>query len=154
MRCLSSCWFVEHYIIYNTYCHLSINFIQGFIFSTDTIYIQNSLMAIDGGMPNFFSFLNTAVWMNHCLFINSIYWSTSWLCPDFFQLWIKLPWTSLVVQWLRICASTVGGLGSVPDWGTKILHATQCRQKSTKYSCYKCTELCVSIHFQVNSINI
>ena len=59
-----------------------------------------------------------------------------------------------MVQWLRICASTAGGLGSVPDWGTKILHATQCRQKNTKYSCYKCTELHVNIHLQVNYVNI
>ena len=43
-------------------------------------------MAIDGGIPNFFSFLHTVVWTTQRLFINSIYWSTSWLCPDFFQL--------------------------------------------------------------------
>ena len=29
-------------------------------------------------------------------------------------------WESLVVQWLGLGASTVMGLGSVPDWGTKI----------------------------------
>ena len=33
--------------------------------------------------------------------------------------------TSLVVQWLRLCATTAGGMGSIPDWETKILHATQ-----------------------------
>ena len=31
--------------------------------------------------------------------------------------------TSLVVQWLRICASTVGGAGSIPGPENKILHA-------------------------------
>ena len=33
--------------------------------------------------------------------------------------------TSLVVQWLRLCASTAGGTGSIPGWGAKILHASQ-----------------------------
>ena len=37
----------------------------------------------------------------------------------------KLPvWgTSLVFQWLRLCASTVGGTGSIPGWRAKIPHA-------------------------------
>ena len=30
------------------------------------------------------------------------------------------PGTSLVGQWLRICASNAGGWGSIPGWGTKI----------------------------------
>ena len=29
---------------------------------------------------------------------------------------------SLVVQWLRFSASNAGGMGSIPGWGTKILH--------------------------------
>ena len=33
--------------------------------------------------------------------------------------------SSLVVQWLRLQASTAGGMGSIPGWGTKILHAMQ-----------------------------
>ena len=36
---------------------------------------------------------------------------------------------SLVVQWLRVHASEAGGLGVLPDRGTKISHATQCGQK-------------------------
>ena len=32
--------------------------------------------------------------------------------------------TSLVVQWLRLPAFTVGGAGSIPDGGSEILHAT------------------------------
>ena len=32
---------------------------------------------------------------------------------------------SLGVQWLRLCASTVGGMGSVSDLGSKILHASR-----------------------------
>ena len=38
--------------------------------------------------------------------------------------------TSLVVQWLRLHESTAGGVGSIPGWGTKISHATQCGQKT------------------------
>ena len=33
-------------------------------------------------------------------------------------------WTTLAVQWLRLCvssASTAGGVGSIAGWGTKIL---------------------------------
>ena len=32
---------------------------------------------------------------------------------------------SLAVQWLRHYASTVGGTGSIPGWGTKIQHVLQ-----------------------------
>ena len=34
-----------------------------------------------------------------------------------------------MVQWLRLRASTAGGTGSIPGWGTKILHAARCGQK-------------------------
>jgi len=37
--------------------------------------------------------------------------------------------TSLVVQWLRLHASTPRGMGLIPDQGTKILHAPQHSQK-------------------------
>ena len=37
--------------------------------------------------------------------------------------------TSLVVQWLRFCASTAGDSAFSPGQGTKILHALQCIQK-------------------------
>ena len=36
--------------------------------------------------------------------------------------------TSLAVLWLRLHASTARGMGSVPGWGTKILHATKWSQ--------------------------
>ena len=32
--------------------------------------------------------------------------------------------TSLAVQWLRLYTSTEGVMGLIPDWRTKILHAT------------------------------
>ena len=40
---------------------------------------------------------------------------------------------SLAVQWVRICTSTAGGKGSIPDQGTKISHAIQCGQNQTEY---------------------
>ena len=42
--------------------------------------------------------------------------------------------TSLVVQWLRLHASTAGGIGMTLCWRTKILPATQCNQKKKKKS--------------------
>ena len=40
--------------------------------------------------------------------------------------------TSLVVQWLRLQASTAGGMDSIPDHGTKIPHAKWLSQKIGK----------------------
>ena len=40
--------------------------------------------------------------------------------------------TSLVVQWLRLQASTAGGVGSIPGQETKIPHAAQSSQKQNK----------------------
>ena len=37
--------------------------------------------------------------------------------------------TSLVVQFLRPCASTAGDTGSIPGRGTRILYVKQCGQK-------------------------
>ena len=36
---------------------------------------------------------------------------------------------SLAVQWLGLCASTAGGMGSIPGQGTKIPQAEQGSQK-------------------------
>ena len=41
------------------------------------------------------------------------------------------PGTFLVVQWLSLCDSWVGGTGSIPGWGTNSLHAAQCGQKKS-----------------------
>ena len=43
--------------------------------------------------------------------------------------------TSLVIQGLRLCASTVRGMGSSPGWGTKILHAAWGSQKKKNDIC-------------------
>ena len=40
--------------------------------------------------------------------------------------------TSLVVQWLRLSASTAEGMGSIPGWGTKIPCAVGYGQKKKK----------------------
>ena len=42
--------------------------------------------------------------------------------------------TSLVAQWLwlRLWASSAGGVGSIPDRGSQFLHAVQCGQKDKK----------------------
>ena len=47
-------------------------------------------------------------------------------------------WTSLVVQWLRLCASTAGGLGLIPGQGTKIPHATWHNQKKKNKKTKNC----------------
>ena len=44
--------------------------------------------------------------------------------------------TSLVVQWLRLHASTAGTPGSIPGQGTKISHTTQQDQKKKKKKDY------------------
>ena len=40
--------------------------------------------------------------------------------------------TSLVIQWLKLCASNAGGVGSILCWGTKIPHAPGNNQKKKK----------------------
>ena len=42
---------------------------------------------------------------------------------------ITVSGTSLAVQWLKLCTSSVGGIGSIPGQRTKIPHATWCSQK-------------------------
>ena len=39
---------------------------------------------------------------------------------------------SLAVQWLGLCASTAGGTGVIPDWGTRIPYPTMHGQKIKK----------------------
>ena len=48
--------------------------------------------------------------------------------------------TSLVVQWLRLCASTAGGMGSISGKGTKILHVCTARPKKEKQKTNKQTK--------------
>ena len=39
-----------------------------------------------------------------------------------------------MVQWLRLCASTAGGLGLIPSWEAKIPHTMQVEQPKKKNS--------------------
>ena len=41
----------------------------------------------------------------------------------------SIPGTSLVIQWLRLCASNAGATRSIPGQGTKIPHAAWSGQK-------------------------
>ena len=34
-----------------------------------------------------------------------------------------------MVQWLKLCVSNAGDMGSIPGWGTKIPHAAQGSQR-------------------------
>ena len=38
----------------------------------------------------------------------------------------------MAVQWLELCASIAGDMGSIPAWGTKIPHAEQHDHKKNK----------------------
>ena len=40
--------------------------------------------------------------------------------------------TSLVVQWLRLCASNAGGMGSIPGWGSSACHVVWPKKKKKK----------------------
>ena len=57
------------------------------------------------------------------------------LCPN-----LTHTRTFLVVQWLRLHASTVGSKVLVPSWGTKIPHAVWQDQKGKKQTNFKWTE--------------
>ena len=51
--------------------------------------------------------------------------SGEFLLPPTFCCWPQNWWgyaTSLAVQWLRLHAPNAGGTGSIPGWGTNILH--------------------------------
>ena len=47
-----------------------------------------------------------------------------------------------MVQGLRLCASTAGGPGSIPGWGTKTLHATSVAKNQTKKDLTEVLNVC------------
>ena len=51
-------------------------------------------------------------------------------------IYLQFSRTSLVVQWLRLQASTSGGMGSIPGWGTKIPHACLVERSPPERLCY------------------
>ena len=53
-------------------------------------------------------------------------------CPDIYIFALSNIYKSgpsLGVQWLRLRVPNAGGPGSIPGWGTKILHAAWPKQK-------------------------
>ena len=60
----------------------------------------------------------------HC----SSFWNYSSKQKLFFFL-NPHPGTSLVIHWLRLHATNAGGMGSIPDQGSKIPHAVWYSQK-------------------------
>ena len=51
---------------------------------------------------------------------------------DLINLFLRIKWISLAVQWLRLRASNAAGAGSIPGRGNKIPHAAWHRQKKKK----------------------
>ena len=51
-----------------------------------------------------------------------------------------VPGTSLMMQWLHVCAPTAGGTGSVPGWELASLHARQRSQTAKNCANSKCLE--------------
>ena len=65
--------------------------------------------------------------LKHCLSFSSHHLTKASIRDPSIQTVIKSPQlshgTSLVAQWVRLCASSGGGMGSTPGWGNKIPHA-------------------------------
>ena len=55
----------------------------------------------------------------------------------------------LVVQWLRLCASTAGGVGLIPSWRTKILHVMGHGYIYTYIYTYVHMYMCIYIYMYV-----
>ena len=75
-----------------------------------------------------------SIWYAKCSFKRERL-GTDMLCiRESFQGLVKtyISRTSLAVQWLTLCASSVSGAGSIPGWGTKIPHVTWHSQNSNK----------------------
>ena len=69
---------------------------------------------------------------------------TSFIQNNYYEIY---PRTSLAVQWLRLWASTAGGMGSIPGRGTKIPHVERCRQKKKHIKIYPCRSMPIVIPF-------
>ena len=73
------------------------------------------------------------------------------MCINYLLLHKNCPKASLVVQWLRLYASTAGGTGSISGQGTKIPHAMEHSQKK-KINAPKCSILSVIFYFTPDSV--
>ena len=56
--------------------------------------------------------------------------------------------TYLVVEWLRLHASTAKSMSLIPGWGTKILHATQHDQEKQTNKTYALTESQIHVYYK------
>ena len=60
-----------------------------------------------------------------------------------------MPGTSLAVQWLRLCPSSAGGMGSIPVKGAKIPHAVWCGKKKKVHLVYVNYSVSLKTFFQL-----
>ena len=78
--------------------------------------LRNCQTVSHGGCTILFIFSN--VWL---------FWGSTYCIACCIESWwpwnLKVSGNSLAVQWLNLCTSTAGGLGSIPGQGTKILKA-------------------------------
>ena len=72
----------------------------------------------------------TALWFDFLL-VTQVVGSCS-LCLRFLHLKTGVIGPSQVVQWLRVCTSTAGGMGLIPGWGTRILYTVWLGKKQKK----------------------
>ena len=52
----------------------------------------------------------------------------------------------MVVQWLRLCAFTAGGVGLIPGQGNKISYAAQPKKKKKLWSVETCKSIVLFIY--------
>ena len=72
----------------------------------------------------------SALWFDFLL-VTQVVGSCS-LCLRFLHLKTGVIGLSQVVQWLRVCTSTAGGMGLIPGWGTRILYTVWLGKKKKK----------------------
>ena len=123
-----------------------------FIFSSVSLNNDgvNRIYAITSSLLGWmvFSFLLTACssglhtnFTNSALISENVFFLINWITMSSFK---NSPWgTSLVVQWLRLCASVAGNMDSIPGWGTKIPHATCLGRKKKKSPVCVCPCVCL-----------
>ena len=84
-------------------------------------------MHLQGSTPT--TFLNGSYYFFECFF-NDRLWSNS-------LLKFTSQDTSLAVQWLGLCASTIAGTGLIPDWGTNsCLPRGTAKKKKSRIQCF------------------
>ena len=101
-----------------------------------------SMFRVDSGAPG-----STTYWLCDprrvinfsCLSIFLCEMETIMVPGSYNYVRIDILGTSLVVQWLRLCRSSVGDASSIPGWGTKIPYAPICGPKKLLYhNCLIC----------------